>query len=43
MEKRGKQELMEMLREEGKKAGIEPVKIFLMKTSVLKKLSVWEF
>ena len=26
MEKMGKQELMEMLREEGKKAGIEPVK-----------------
>ena len=26
MEKMGKQELKEMLREEGKKAGIEPVK-----------------
>ena len=26
MEKMGKQEFMEMLREEGKKAGIEPVK-----------------
>ena len=26
MEKMGKQELMEMLRNEGKKAGIEPVK-----------------
>ena len=43
MEKMGKQELMEMLREEGEKAGIEPVKNLLMKTSVLKKLSVWEY